>query len=352
MKDKLFIHNTLFRLLVPPVYGVMVYLFMLTIFDSLYQITENFFSFEALLIIVLTYLLIEGLRMIILLFNRYAPAGQKESIRIILQSGISIVYGALITSAVVAFYFYILVGYSSFLTEFFTFNILFVLSAMLYTMVYFSVYYLNRQNVVMLSQENAIRENLEFELESFKNEINPLFLYESLESLISLIHKDPIPAEKFISQLSGFYRYKLESKKNELVNVKDEIEATKNFIRIMNVKYENNISLKMDALNAVETKKMVPGSLQEFAEYAIRNSIITEVLPLELSIRPGEDRSVLFSYRQNNRLNPDHPRDISETNVVRAYRFYSDQPVKIARKKDRLEIDIPLLEIMEMEEEI
>lgn len=349
MKNKLFIDNTLFRLLVPPVYGFMVYLFILTLFDSLNEITENFFSFEALLTIVLTYLLIEGLRMIILLLNRYSPADRKESLQILIQLGISMIYGALVTSGVVAFYFYILVGYSSFLTEFLTFNILFVLSAILYTMVYFSVYYLNKQNVVKLSKENAIRENLEFELESFKNEINPQFLYESLESLISLIHKDPMPAEKFISQLSGFYRYKLESKKNELVDVKDEIEATRNFIRIMNIRYENNIRLKMDALSEVEKKKMVPGSLQELAEYAIRNSIITSVLPLDLNIQPAENSSIQFSYRQNNRLSPDHPKDISDMHVVRAYRFYSDQPVELTRKRDRLEVTIPLLEIIEEE---
>ncbi len=349
MKSKLFIHNPLFRLLVPPVYGIMVYLFMLTLYDSLYQITENFFSYEALLIIILTYLLMEGLREIILLLNRFYSMDRKESLRIIIQVGTSMIYGALITSAVVAFYFYILVGYSSFLTEFLTFNIIFILSAILYTMVYFSVYYLNQQNVVMLSKENAIRENLEFELESFKNEINPQFLYESLESLISLIHKDPLSAERFISQLSGFYRYKLESKKNELVDVKDEIEATKNFIQLLNVKYEDNIHLKLDAISEVETKKMVPGSLQDFTEYAVKNSIITAVLPLVLSIRTRENKSILFSYRQNDRLEPDHSKDFFDMNVVRAYHFYSNQPIELSRKKGHLEIDIPLLEIMEEE---
>jgi len=327
----------------------MVYLFILTLFNSLYQITENFFSYEALLIIILTYLLMEGLRMIILLLNRYYPMDRKENLRIIIQGGISLVYGALITSAVVAFYFYILVGYSSFLTEFLTFNIIFILSAALYTMVYYSVYYLNQQNVVLLSKENAIRENLEFELESFKNEINPQFLYESLESLISLIHKDPLSAEKFIAQLSGFYRYKLASKKNELVDVKDEIEATKNFIYIMNVKYEDNIHLKLDALSEVGGKKMVPGSLQDFTEYAIRSSIITAVLPLELSIRSRENKSILLSYRQNDRLTPDQGGDLLDMNVVRAYHFYSNQPIELARKKDHLEINIPLLEIVEEE---
>ncbi len=347
MKGKLFIHNTLFRILVPPVYGFMVYLFILTLFDSLYQITENFFSYEVLQIIILTYLLMEGLRMIILLLNRYYPKERKENLRIIIQVGISMVYGALITSAVISFYFYILVGYSSFLTEFLTFNIIFVLSAILYTMVYYSVYYLTQQNVVMLSKENAIRENLEFELESFKNEINPHFLYESLESLISLIHKDPLASEKFISQLSGFYRYKLESKKNELVDVKDEVEATKNFIRIINVRYEDNIRLKLDDLNEVERMKMVPGSLQDVTEYAVRNSIITDVLPLVLSVRTKDNKSILFSYRQNDQLNPDHSKEFDEMNVVRAYPFYSNQPVVLTRKKEHLEIDIPLLEIIE-----
>ncbi len=349
MKGKLFIHNPLFRLLVPPVYGFMVYLFILTLFDSLYQIKENFFSYEVLQTVIMTYLLMEGLRMIILLLNRYYPKKRIENLRIVIQVGISVLYGALVASAVISFYFYVLVGYSSFLTEFLTFNIIFILSAILYTMVYYSVYYLTQQNVVMLSKEHAIRENLEFELESFKNEINPQFLYESLESLISLIHKDPLSSEKFISHLSGFYRYKLASKKNELVDVKDEVEATKNFIRIMNVKYEDNIHLKVDGINEVEKMKMVPGSLQDFTEYAVRNSIITKVLPLLLSIRPKGNNSIIFSYRQNDQLNPDRTKAFGDMNVVRAYRFYSDQPLEMNSEKEVLEIDIPLLEILDEE---
>lgn len=349
MKIKLFIHNPLFRLLVPPIYGIMVYLFILTLFDSLYQITENFFSYEALLIIIMTYFLMEGLRIIILLLNKYLPEDRKESMRIITQLVASIIYGAFITSAIVAFYFFILVGYSSFLTEFLTFNIIFVLSALLYTMVYYSVYYLNQQNVVMLSKENTIRESLEYELESFKNEINPSFLYESLESLISLIHKDPIPAEKFISQLSGIYRYKLESKRNELVDIKDEIRATINLISVLNVKFENNIQLDVNDLTGVERKKMVPGTLQDFTEYAVKSSIISATQPLVFSIDSTPAGSVVFSYRKNDRLAPDHAEDIHNMNVIRAYEFYSNQQVKVNKNKERLEIEIPLLELMEEE---
>lgn len=349
MKDKLFIHNPLFRLLVPPVYGIMVYLFILTLFDSLYQITENFFSFEAVLIIIMTYVLMEGLRIIILLINRYIPEDKKDGTRIIIQLSASIFYGACMTSAIVALVFLVLVGYSSFLTEFLTFNIIFVLSAVLYTMLYYSVYYLNQQNVVMLSKENAIRENLEFELESFKNEINPHFLYESLESLISLIHKDPIPAEKFISQLSGVYRYKLESKRNELVDAKDEINATKNLIHILNIKYDDNIQLNLEDFASIDLKKMVPGTLQEFTEFAVRNNIISAIQPLDIIIRVKKEGSILFSYRRNDKLAPDHSEDIRNMNVIKAYEFYSNEPVKVNREKEYLKIEIPLLEIVEEE---
>ena len=349
MKNKLFIHNPLFRLMVPPVYGIMVYLFILTLFDSLYQIRENFFSFEALLIIFMTYLLMEGLRIIILLINRHFPKEKTEGTRIIIQLIASILYGAFITSAIVSLVFLVLVGYSSFLTEFLTFNMIFILSAVLYTMVYYSVYYLNQQNVIVLSKENAIRENLEFELESFKNEINPQFLYDSLESLISLIHKDPLPAEKFISQLSGVYRYKLESKRNELVDVKDEINATKNLIHILNIKYDDNIQLNLKDISGIDYKKMVPGTLQEFTEFAVRNNIISAIQPLEIIIQVKKTESILFSYKRNDKLAPGQSDDMLDMNVIKAYQFYSNIPVKVNRQKDYLNIEIPLLEIVEEE---
>ncbi|UCG27712.1 MAG: histidine kinase [Bacteroidales bacterium] len=348
MQSKLFIHNPLFRLLTPPFYGIMVYIFILTIFDSLYQLKENFFSYEALLIIILTFLLMEGLRIETILLDKFYKEKSKARLRVIMQFAVSFVYAAFITSAVVSAYFYFLVGYRSFLTELLVFNIIFILSAILYTMLYYSVFYLNQQNVVMLSKENILRENLEYELESFKNEINPEFLYDSLESLISLIHEDPIPAEKFIDQLSGVYRYKLESKKNELVNLKDEIEVTRDFIDILNVKYGNNIHLETGNISDLYYK-MVPCTLQVFTEGIVRRNIVNDIQPLKIQVMTDEDRYLLFSYQPNDRLAPDSFHDTRDKKIIRAYEYYSDKPVVISERNELVEIKIPLLEIMEEE---
>lgn len=350
MQNKLFIHHPLFRILVPLFYGIMVYIFILTLFDSLYRLKENFFSHEVILIIVITSLLMEGQRFLIILLDRRYPMETKTNLRLVLQLVLSLLYGTVITSAVVSAYFYFLVGYSSFLTEFLVFNIVFILTGILYTMLYFSVYYLNRQNVVMLSKENIIRENLEYELESFKNEIDPHFLYESLESLISMIQTDPIPAEKFISQLSGVYRYKLESKKNELVNLRDELSVTRNFIDILNVKYRNNILLETDReIDNVFRKKMVPGTIQIFIENAVRSNILNEIQPLKLRMKMSNDKYLILSHKVNERLIPENQQPARLTNILRAYSYYSDEPVLIKEKDGYEEVRIPLLEIIEEE---
>jgi len=132
---------------------------------------------------------------------------------------------------------------------------------------YLNFYFLNQQNQIKLSKEDNKRKELEYQLESFKNIVNPQLLYTNLETLITLIHKDKDVAEEFVDRLSMVYRYMLTNRNNELVELNQELHALENLLYLLNEKYNQNISFNAQVDEEYMSKQIIPGALQLLTEY-------------------------------------------------------------------------------------
>lgn len=346
--QKLFIHHPLFRLVCPPLYGTMIYLLVLLIFDSLGQLADNFFSREVLLCIVLTFLLTESLRLVALLLNKYSPAQANIRVRLVLQVVANLLTTLLIISAGVTAYFYFIVGYSTFQTELVTLNSLFLVSSLFYTMVYFSLFYLNQHNQIRLTEETVLRQKMEFQLQALTREVNPPLLYGSLETLITLVHQDAEAAESFVEQLSAIYRYQLEQKHQELALLNDELRATEALVYVYNRKHRGSVRLQRPAPMELEenASRLVPGTLIKLIETAVEGTIITDNHPLELHLSDEAGR-LLLSYGRNERLLPSVQILEVITELSRAYSFFTDRAVECQSDNTCITVAIPLLAVQE-----
>ena len=102
------------------------------------------------------------------------------------------------------------------------------------------------QNVFQSTQNIPFKkQNLAHQLEIFNNEINPDLLFQSLETLIPLVHHDPGTAENFVDRLATVYRYILDNRKKELVSVEEEIQASKNLIYLFKEKYPVQLNYEL-----------------------------------------------------------------------------------------------------------
>jgi len=212
------INNSVFRLFTPIFYGVTMYILILLIFDRVQDLSENFLILEVVLCLIITYILFESMRFFILLVEKSITSNLIVSKRLLLQGGGSLLLSLVITSMVISFYFSKLVGFNSYKNELIVFNTIFLFTSVLYNMVYFSFYYLNKTNESLLQKEDILRKNVEIELDTYKNKINPGFLYDSLETLISLSKQNIDKADQFILNLSDVYRNILTAKNSELVH--------------------------------------------------------------------------------------------------------------------------------------
>jgi len=127
------------------------------------------------------------------------------------------------------------------------------------------------------------RENLIFQNETLKNQINPHFLFNSLNTLSSLIRPNPDLAEMFIHKFSGIYRYILDNIKKDKVPLELELDFVSDFFELHKIRDEDKIIMNIDRKDA-ELYWIPPVSLQILVENAIKHNMATKEKPLSILI--------------------------------------------------------------------
>jgi LytS/YehU family sensor histidine kinase len=135
-----------------------------------------------------------------------------------------------------------------------------------------------------LKREQQLREeNLIFQNETLKSQVNPHFLFNSLNTISSLIQSRPEAAEQFINNLSSVYRYILENGQKDIVSLQLELDFLHGYFDLHRIRDEEKILLNIDIPGA-ESYKLLPVSLQILLENAIKHNISTRENPLRISI--------------------------------------------------------------------
>ncbi|MEP2770995.1 MAG: histidine kinase [Fulvivirga sp.] len=345
---KIFIHNPFFRLLVPPVYGVLIYLLILLINNDVSQISEIFMGQEVYACIGLSYLLSEVLRLNILINDKFFPSGFSTVNRMLLQSATGIFLSIIVISIAISAYFEYVLEFSITETQLIVFNSIYVVSSLLFNLLYFSNIYMYKQNAERLENERLLTESVEAELAQFKNEVNPLLLYDALETLITLVHRNTEEAEDYIDHLSGIYRYILSHRKVELSTLSDELKAVNHVIHLLNYKHENHITLEC-LIKATDTP-VVPGTFPTLIETIVRNTIINKYTPLQIKLYlEPEDGYIVIQSKLNDKLIADERSKSTLENIQKSYSYYTEKPMVKVKAYDFSYFKIPLMELKEEE---
>ncbi|MDQ4120929.1 MAG: histidine kinase [Acidobacteriota bacterium] len=146
-------------------------------------------------------------------------------------------------------------------------------------------------------EENALKSQAlaqEAELKMLRYQLNPHFLFNSLNSASALVHESPQKTEKMLGELSEFLRYSLVHTKNETVALRDEIEAIRNYLEIEQVRFEDKLRIKIDVAPEAESFPLPSFLLHPLIENAVKYGMQTSSLPLEIEIRARKENGLLF----------------------------------------------------------
>jgi hypothetical protein len=341
---KLFIHNAFFRLLAPLVFGVMVYLLILLVGNNLRDITQIFSNQELYVSVFLTYLSFESLRLTVVLVKRINIRSTRNEVILAILGGL-IISLLVITGSIVT-YFKIVVGFNISSGELTIFWVIFGFTAILYNTLYFSNEFLFKENTKMLEQEARLKEKIEHDFLSFKNELNPDLLYESLETLLTSLHTRTDEAEEQIDLLADVYRYQLVHRKKELVPLADEFKALSSLSKLLNHRYQSQINIVNEAQDFSD-QHAVPGSLLVAFDAVVRNTLISKDLPLEVKIYLEGDDYLVMQHKIFDKLALHQESLQNFSRLQRSYSFFSDQPFVQVKADRENYIKFPLIKIFD-----
>jgi len=345
---KNFINNLYFRLGSPIAYGGMVYILILLINDRITELASNFELFEVLFSMLLTFINFECFRLLIVLLDSKLTFKLQLQWRVVIQFLVGSIIAIGFTYLFVAIYFVYLVGFNTFNTEAILFCSIFLVSSLFYNSLYFSLYFLNKRNEAVLQRENDLKKSVEYRLQSFKNEVNPTLLYQSLETLISLIYEDIPKADAFVNRLADYYRYALDNRQDELTTLAKEIAAGENLIALLNF---DNVFITVTDQTEQEFQdfEIIPGTITQLIYHLVRNSIISATHPLNIFLITEGESVLGIKCTLNEKLQkiPNPLREIKD--LQQAYSFYTEEPIVRVKAYQEVTIQVPLLQF-ELEE--
>jgi len=197
-----------------------------------------------------------------------------------------------------------------------------------------------RQTAINL--EKLKSEQMASQYEALKSQVNPHFLFNSLNVLTSLVHQDPDTAVRFIKKLSEVYRFVLDSRKQELIDLGTELKFVEDYLFLQKIRFGDNLRFVITVDTAARSRMVPPLSVQMLVENAIKHNEVSEEHPLTITIT-GTAETLTVS----NNLQLKQTREASSgtglANIKDRYEFLSGKKVSISDTGDKFEVTLPLL---------
>ena len=203
----------------------------------------------------------------------------------------------------------------------------------------FYIYKSFQENKV--NQQKIIATTANAQFESLKNQIDPHFLFNSLNVLSSLIEENPENAQKFTTSLSKIYRYVLEQKDKELVAVSEELAFAKIYMQLLEMRFENSISYELPQ-STNEDAKVVPLSLQLLLENCIKHNVVSSSKPLHIKISVEDNQLVVQNNWQKKEVLSDG-KGVGLQNIVNRYALLTERQVTINQDEKLFKVYLPIL---------
>ncbi len=191
--------------------------------------------------------------------------------------------------------------------------------------------------------------------ESLKNQIDPHFLFNSLNVLTSLIGENPKQAERFTTKLSKVYRYVLEQRNKELIPLEEELKFARTYMELLQMRFEDAIQFDIPSTISNEELKIVPLSLQLLLENAVKHNVVSSNKPLKLRIYE-QDNALIIENNINHKEAIGKSTQVGLKNITDRYNLLTKRNVEITNDSVVFKVSLPLLtknnQIMKTTEDI
>lgn len=283
----------------------------------------------------------EGNRHIMIFFRKRFPEFADAKKRIVRQSAAMLVF-TLVFCYVIDYVLELLIGGNPLQPDWIEKNAASLVATITVASVYETFYYFRELKNSLTEKEELKRENIQAQLETLKNQVNPHFLFNSLNTLAAIIPEDKDLSVDFVQKLSKVYRYILEIKDLELIDLREELNFIQSYIFLQKIRFGENLVVNVNIPEDMHSNKVVPLSLQILLENAIKHNIISAEKPLHIDVFLQNDKILV----RNNLQKKSQPETSTKTglqNITSRYKLLTNQLVETIVTTTYFMVALPLI---------
>jgi sensor histidine kinase YesM len=220
-----------------------------------------------------------------------------------------------------------------------------VICVLFVTHVYETVFMMKEQQSEQVKNAELSRAKAEAELSALKNQIDPHFMFNSLNTLSYLITNDVQKAFTFTENLADVYRYILTQKDRSLVLLEDELEFTRKYTDLLHLRFGKSLLIHKNFNGSTERSYLIPPtSIFVAFENAVKHNEISELLPLriDIDVRDG-DLSITNSIQQKKLLQ--HSSKIGLKNLDERFKIVTGKGIHALHHEEKFVVTFPLIPI-------
>lgn len=187
------------------------------------------------------------------------------------------------------------------------------------------------------------RENMEYQFQTLRSQINPHFLFNTLATLSGLIEESPQHAVRYVDRLSDLFRQILTYRERPLIALQEELALLDNYYQLQRERYGEALSLTQAIDHGQLASKVPPLVLQLLVENAIKHNKLTRQRPLQLTLRSEAGPTLVVANNLQPRAEAAHSTQVGLQNIRDRYRLLTEREVEVGEEAGQFVVRLPLI---------
>lgn len=224
------------------------------------------------------------------------------------------------------------------------FFILILVTAFIYKVIYTILFSYKQYAVAQIETIQNERRQLELQFEALKSQLSPHYLFNSLNTISSLIYNDPQTAEQFIRRLALTYQYILSTQHKKYVLLSDEIEFVQSYYYLLRIRFQQSLTLEINLPNSIMNSPIPPLTLQLLVENAVKHNTINPDKPLFIYISAVDNTELRVMNTKNESAQASASFRIGLENIRKRYQFFTNQKIEV-KDDEKFIVSLPVIKL-------
>jgi sensor histidine kinase YesM len=186
------------------------------------------------------------------------------------------------------------------------------------------------------------RKQLKLQFEALKSQLSPHYLFNSLNTVSSLLYEDKEAAEEFIRRLAETYQYILSTHKKQLVTLEEELSFVQAYYFLLCVRYKEGLRLQVNIPEHLKSQKIPPMTLQILVENAIKHNIFSLDQPLNIELVAEDDKTIRVINNKTEQPISVKSNKIGLNNIKHRYRYFTSNKIKVVDEQ-KFAVAVPII---------